>query len=298
MGRSLQETRVGWIGTGIMGAPMAGHLQRAGCPVKVFNRTKAKAQALLEAGAEWAESPAECARDCDVVFTIVGFPRDVEAVHLGDEGIIRGVRKGAIVVDMTTSEPSLARRLAEAYRDRGVACLDAPVSGGDVGARQARLAIMVGGDRAAFEQVLPLLERMGRNIAHMGPVGAGQHTKMCNQVLIAGTMIGVVESLLYAAKAGLDVQAVIDIIGQGAAGSWSVNNLGPRIARRDFRPGFIVEHFIKDMGIALAEARALGVALPGLALVEQLYQGLRAMGHGRDGTHALILALERLSGRD
>ncbi len=182
------------------------------------------------------------------------------------------------------------------YAEKGASALDAPVSGGDVGAREARLAIMVGGERPAFDAVRPLLELMGRNIAYMGPAGAGQHTKMCNQVLIAGTMIGVVESLLYAAKAGLDQQAVIDIIGKGAAGSWSINNLGPRIVRRDFEPGFIVEHFIKDMGIALAEARIMGLALPGLGLVEQLYQALSACGGGRKGTQALMLVLERLSG--
>jgi 3-hydroxyisobutyrate dehydrogenase len=289
--------RIAWIGAGIMGGSMASHLLKAGYPLRVHNRTKAKAQPLLEAGAEWADSPAACAGPCDVVFSMVGYPADVQAVHLGEAGIIQSVKGGAVVVDMTTSEPSLAIRLEQAYQAKGVACLDAPVSGGDVGARNATLAIMVGGQPAAFERVRPLLERMGKSIAHMGPAGAGQHTKMCNQVLIAGTMIGVCESLLYAAGAGLDQQAVIDIIGKGAAGGWSINNLGPRIVRRDFAPGFFVEHFIKDLGIALREAKAMRLVLPGLALAEQLYLALLANGAGRNGTQALMLVLERLSGR-
>lgn len=288
------KTKVSWIGTGIMGSAMAGHILQAGYEVRVHNRTPAKADALLGSGADWADSPAACAEQADVVFTIVGFPADVEQVHLGTDGVIQTVRAGAIVVDMTTSAPTLARKLADAYAEKGAAALDAPVSGGDVGAREGRLAIMVGGDAEAFEAVKGMLELMGENIAHMGPPGAGQHTKMCNQVLIAGTMIGVCESLLYAAGAGLDASAVIDIIGRGAAGCWSINNLGPRIARRDFAPGFIVEHFIKDMGIALAEAEAMGLTLPGLALVERLYRDLASDGGGRDGTQALIRVLEKM----
>ncbi len=287
------KTKVGWIGTGIMGSAMAGHLVKAGYRMRVHNRTRAKAQPLLDAGAEWAEEPSACAEDADVVFTIVGFPADVEQVHLGAGGVIQSVRDGAIIVDMTTSAPTLARKLARAYAQKGAVALDAPVSGGDVGAREGRLAIMVGGDAEAFEAVRPMLELMGRNIAHMGPAGAGQHTKMCNQILIAGTMIGVCESLLYAAKAGLDAGAVIDIIGAGAAGCWSINNLGPRIVARDFAPGFIVEHFIKDMGIALAEAKAMGLSLPGLKLVERLYRDLADAGGGRDGTQALMKVLEK-----
>ena len=289
-------TKIAWIGTGIMGAPMAGHLQQAGYELTVYNRTKAKAEDLIAAGASWAEGPAACAAGADVIFTIVGFPSDVEAVHLGPGGVVETVGEGAIVVDMTTSQPSLALRMAEAYAAKGAAALDAPVSGGDVGAREARLAIMVGGDAEAFETVKPLLELMGQNISLMGAAGAGQHTKMCNQTLIAGTMIGVCESLTYAAKAGLDQQAVIDIIGKGAAGSWSINTLGPRVAAGDLEPGFIVEHFIKDMGIALAEARGMGLALPGLALVEQLYQSLKACGGGRKGTQALMIVLDKMAG--
>lgn len=291
------KTTVGWIGTGIMGAPMAGHLQKAGYELRVHNRTRAKAEGLISGGATWADTPAACAEGSDVVFSIVGFPADVEAVHLGGGGVIEAARPGSIVVDMTTSRPSLAVTLAERFAEKSVAALDAPVSGGDVGAREGRLAIMVGGERGAFETVLPLFELMGSNIALMGGPGAGQHTKMCNQVLIAGTMIGVCESLLYAAGAGLDQQAVIDIIGQGAAGSWSINNLGPRIVKRNFDPGFIVEHFIKDLGLALSESRAMGLSLPGLTLVEQLYQSLREAGGGRNGTQALILVLERMSAK-
>ena len=291
------KTTVGWIGTGIMGAPMAGHLQKAGYGLRVHNRTRAKAEGLISGGATWSDTPAACAEGCDVVFSIVGFPADVEAVHLGAGGVVEAARPGAIVVDMTTSRPSLAVTLAEKFAEKSVATLDAPVSGGDVGAREGRLAIMVGGERGAFETILPLFELMGANIALMGPAGAGQHTKMCNQVLIAGTMVGVCESLLYAAGAGLDQQAVIDIIGQGAAGSWSINNLGPRIVKRNFDPGFIVEHFIKDLGLALSESRAMGLSLPGLTLVEQLYQSLREAGGGRNGTQALILVLERMSAK-
>ena len=290
----LGGTKIGWIGTGIMGSAMAGHLIKGGYSLCVHNRTPAKADGLLEAGAEWANTPSACAADADVVFTIVGFPADVEEVHLGDDGVIQTVRAGAIVVDMTTSAPTLARKLAEAYAEKEAASLDAPVSGGDVGARDGRLAIMVGGDAEAFEAVRPMLELMGENIAHMGPAGAGQHTKMCNQVLISGTMIGVCESLLYAAKAGLDAGAVIDIIGRGAAGCWSINTLGPRIVRRDFAPGFIVEHFIKDMSIALAEAKAMGLTLPGLMLVERLYRDLADAGGSRDGTQALMKVLEKM----
>ncbi len=288
--------RIGWIGTGVMGKSMAGHLQQAGHALAVYNRTRAKAEPLLAAGALWCGSPRAVAEASEVVFSIVGFPRDVEETYLGEQGVLTAERPPRILVDMTTSQPALARRLAEAAAARGVRCLDAPVSGGDVGARNATLAIMAGGDRSAFEEVLPLFRLMGQNIAYMGPAGAGQHTKMCNQILIAGTMIGVCEALLYAARTGLDQQAVIDIVGKGAAGSWSINNLGPRIVAGNYAPGFFVEHFIKDMGIALEEARAMGLALPGLALVHQLYLAVKAQGFGRDGTQALMKALRSMNG--
>ena len=287
--------KLGWIGTGVMGASMAGHLQAAGHSVCVNTRTRSKAAPLLERGATWAETPAAVAAASEVVFTMVGYPADVEAVYLGANGLLSGDGGARLLVDMTTSQPSLARRLHHAGQQRQVAVLDAPVSGGDVGARNATLAIMVGGDRPAYEQALPLFNLLGKNIALMGGPGAGQHTKLCNQILIAGTMIGVCEALLYAARQGLDRQAVIDIVGKGAAGSWSINNLGPRLVQGNFQPGFFVEHFVKDMEITLRECEALGLALPGLALVHQLYVALKAQGHARLGTQALYLALERLN---
>ena len=228
----------------------------------------------------------------------MGFPADVDATYLGRHGVLSADGPCRIVVDMTTSEPALAVQIARAAEQKGLASLDAPVSGGDIGARNATLAIMVGGPRETFDAVSPLFKLMGQNVAHMGGPGAGQHTKMCNQVLIAGTMIGVCESLLYAAKVGLDEQRVIGIIGQGAAGSWSINNLGPRIVKGDYGSGFFVEHFIKDMGIALKEASAANLSLPGLALVHQLYMALKAQGRGRLGTQALMLALKTLNGEN
>jgi 3-hydroxyisobutyrate dehydrogenase len=288
--------KIGWIGTGVMGQSMAGHLQAAGHELLVFNRTKSKAKALVDKGAHYCDSPAEVAKEAEVIFAIVGFPPDVEATFLGEQGVLSVDGPCRIIVDMTTSEPGLARKIAAAAAQKGIAALDAPVSGGDVGAKNGTLAIMVGGDKQAYDEVLPLFEIMGKNIAYMGEAGAGQDTKMCNQILIAGTMIGVCESLLYASKVGLDQQGVIDIIGQGAAGSWSINNYGPRMVKGDYEPGFFVEHFIKDMGIALKEAAAMKLSLPGLALVHQLYVALQAQGHGRSGTQALILALKTLNG--
>ena len=287
---------IGWIGTGVMGLSMAGHLQDAGHGLFVYNRTQSKAERLIAGGGEWHASPAAVAEHAEIVFTMVGFPSDVEEIYFGDDGILSSSKAPRIVVDMTTSRPSLARRIADGAARSGLSSLDAPVSGGDIGARDATLAIMAGGERETFDEVFPLFELMGKNISYMGPAGAGQHTKMCNQILVAGTMIGVCESLFYAAKRGLDEQAIIDVIGKGAAMSWSINNLGPRIARGDYNPGFMVEHFIKDMGIALDEAAASGFSLPGLSLVRQLYIALKAQGHGRSGTQALILALKRLNG--
>jgi 3-hydroxyisobutyrate dehydrogenase len=288
--------KIGWIGTGVMGASMAGHLHAAGHELSVFNRTRAKADALLADGASWCDTPAAVAANSEIVFSIVGFPRDVESTYLGNDGVLAADGPCRIVVDMTTSQPSLAVKIEESAAAKNIGSLDAPVSGGDVGARNAALAIMVGGKQAVFDEVQPLFELMGKNIALMGGCGAGQHTKMCNQILISGTMVGVCESLMYASTVGLDQQAVIDVIGSGAASSWAINNLGPRIVQKDYDPGFYVEHFIKDMGIALEEAAALDLALPGLALVHQLYTAVKAQGHGRDGTQALILALNALNG--
>ncbi len=290
-------SRVGWIGTGIMGRSMAMHLISAGHELSLYNRTKERASDLLEAGARWGDSPADVAREAEFVFTIVGYPADVESVYFGESGLFSAAAAGLVLVDMTTSEPTLAERIAATAVEKSMASLDAPVSGGDVGAREARLAIMVGGAQDAYERVLPLFELMGQNIKRMGPAGAGQHTKMCNQTLIAAGMIGVVESLLYARRAGLDLEEVIRVIGKGAAGSWSINNLGPRIAAGDMEPGFMIEHFVKDMGIALGEARRMNLSLPGLALAFQFYQAAIAQGLSRKGTQALSVVLDALNGR-
>ncbi|MBW2030331.1 MAG: NAD(P)-dependent oxidoreductase [Deltaproteobacteria bacterium] len=287
--------KIGWIGTGVMGRSMAGHLLDAGHELFVFNRTRERAEPLLGKGAKWCGTPLEIAKEAEVAFTMVGFPRDVEEVYFGEKGLLADSSPCRILVDMSTSKPSLAKTIDQRARELGKESLDAPVSGGDIGARQGTLAIMVGGKKEVYEEVLPLFQVMGKNISYMGEAGSGQHTKMCNQILVAGTMISVCEALLYAAKIGLDQQAVIDIVGKGAAGSWSINNLGPRIIRGDFDPGFMVEHFIKDMGIALEEAAAVGLSLPGLALVQQLYIAVKAQGHGRSGTQALYLALKSLS---
>ena len=286
---------LGWIGTGIMGRSMCGHLLAAGYPVAVHTRTREKASALLDQGARWAATPADAARDADIVFTMVGVPADVREVYFGETGVIASARAGAVLVDMTTTEPSLALEIARTAGAHGVEAVDAPVSGGDVGASNGTLSIMVGGGAAAVGRVRPLLDRLGKNIVHQGGPGAGQHAKMCNQIVIAGTMIGVCESLLYGARAGLDLETMLSSIRSGAAGCWTLENLAPRVLARNFDPGFLVEHFVKDMGIALAEARRMNLALPGLALVHQLYVALLAQGRGRLGTHALMLALEQLN---
>lgn len=289
--------RVGWVGLGVMGSPMCSHLLAAGHEVTVFTRTAARAAPLLEAGASWAPSPAAAAEGAEVVFTMVGYPEDVREVVLGEAGVLGAVRPGTVVVDLTTSRPSLAREIAEAGATRGVAVLDAPVSGGDVGAREGRLVVMVGGETAALDQVRPLLETFSRSVTHFGPAGAGQHAKMANQTAIATTMIGVCEALCYAASAGLDLEALLDCIGGGAAGSWSLSNYGPRLLRGDLAPGFKVDHFVKDLGIALEEATRLRLALPGLALAKELYVAVSALGLGQQGTQSLVRAIERLSAR-
>jgi len=289
------KTRVGWIGTGVMGRWMCQHLMTKGYQATVYNRSKEKTQPLVEAGAVSAESPKAVAERSDVTFAIVGFPKDVREVFLGPQGALAGSKPGAILVDMTTSEPSLAIEIYNTAKAKGVGNVDAPVSGGDVGAKSAALSIMVGGDKEVVESVRPLFECMGKTVVHQGPPGAGQHTKMVNQILIASNMIGVCEALLYGYKAGLDLKTVLQSVGAGGAASWSLNNLGPRIIDRNFEPGFFVEHFIKDMGIALDEAKRMGLSLPGLALANQLYLAVKAQGYGRKGTHALMLALEQLS---
>lgn len=277
---------------------MCGHLMRAGFSATVFNRTRSKAEPLLAAGARWADSPKDVAAATDVTFTMVGYPADVRQVFLGLDGVLAGAQPGHIVVDMTTSEPSLAVEIAEAATKRGVTAIDAPVSGGDIGAREAKLSIMIGGDARAIEALRPCWQAMGKTFVRQGGPGAGQHAKMVNQVLIASNMVGVCEGLLYAYKAGLDLESVMQSVASGAAGSWSLSNLGPRIIADNFAPGFFVEHFIKDLGIALAEAKRLGLCLPGLALANQLYLSLLAHGYARAGTHALQLALAEMSNID
>jgi 3-hydroxyisobutyrate dehydrogenase len=288
-------TRLGWIGTGVMGVSMCGHFLGKGYAVTVYNRTKSKAQPLLDKGAQWGDSPRAVAAQANVLFSMVGYPRDVREVYFGADGILAGVKSGGMIVDMTTTEPSLSKEIYAAVKAKGVDAIDAPVSGGDVGARNATLSIMVGGDAEAVERVRPLLEILGKTIIHQGEPGAGQHAKMCNQIVIAGTMIGVCESLLYGHRAGLNLETMLQSIRGGAAGCWSLDNLAPRILQRNFAPGFLVDHFIKDMEIALAEAKRMGLVLPGLKLVDELYRTLQTQGHGRSGTQALYLALETMS---
>lgn len=295
---SPQKTRIGFVGTGVMGRSMCGHLVAAGYKTTVYSRTKDKAAELIERGATWAASPREVAAASDVVISIVGFPSDVRQVLLGENGALAGCKAGNVIVDMTTSEPSLAVEIAEQAKKRGVISIDAPVSGGDVGARNATLSIMIGGDADTVAALEPIWKAMGSKWIRQGGPGAGQHTKMVNQILIATGMIGVCEALLYGYKAGLNLETVLESVASGAAGSWSLSNYGPRIIAGNFDPGFFVEHFIKDMGIALAESRRMGLAVPGLALAEQLYQAVAAQGHARKGTHSLMLALAHISGFD
>jgi 3-hydroxyisobutyrate dehydrogenase len=281
-----------------MGSSMCGHLIDAGHRATVYSRTRERAQPLLDKGAAWADTPGGVAAASEVIFTMVGYPADVREVVLGEQGVLTAARSGSVIVDMSTSEPSLAVEIAAAAQARQVASLDAPVSGGDVGARNATLSIMVGGGAETVEAVRPLLAVMGKTIIHQGPAGAGQHTKMVNQTLIASGMVGVCEALLYAYKAGLDPETVLEAVSGGAAGSWSLSNYAPRMLKGDYAPGFMVEHFIKDMEITLNEARRMNLAMPGLALAHQLYLGLRAQGGGRDGTQSLIRALARISAVD
>lgn len=281
------NTIIGFIGTGVMGKSMASHLLKAGYPVYVYTRTKEKAAELLENGASWASSPKEIAQTANVVFTIVGYPSDVEEVYLGEAGLIPNGKEGSYFIDMTTSAPSLAARIFEEAKKAGIHALDAPVSGGDIGAKEGRLSIMVGGEEEAFKTVLPLFEKLGTNIVYQGKAGSGQHTKMCNQIAIASNMIGVAEAIVYAEKAGLDPETVLKSISAGAAGSWSLSNLAPRMLKGDFEPGFYIKHFIKDMKIAIEEAEIMGMEAPGLNLAKSLYDRLAADGEENSGTQAL-----------
>ena len=279
---------IGFIGIGAMGRSMAGHLLNAGYPLHVHNRTQAKAQDLLDKGAQWQDSPGKVAAVSDVIITIVGFPNDVEAVYLGDDGILTNAKAGSTVIDMTTSCPDLAQKIAEQAKTKGISSFDAPVSGGDIGAREARLSIMVGGDVEVFEKIKPIFEIMGKNIVLQGPAGSGQHTKMCNQIAIASGMMAISEAMAYARKSGLKPETVLKSIESGAAGSWSLTNLAPRVLKGDFAPGFFVKHFIKDMKIAIGSAENMGLDLPGLQLAKQLYEKLADRGCEDDGTQALF----------
>jgi 3-hydroxyisobutyrate dehydrogenase len=288
---------MGWIGTGVMGASMAGHLLKGGYPVSVYNRTRRKAVALLAAGAQWLDSPQEVAQASDIVFTIVGYPHEVEEAILGEKGVLSGLAEGGIVCDMSTSKPALAEQIAQVAEAQGCLALDAPVTGGDLGARDATLAILVGGDAAAFERLKPCFELMGRRITHFGKPGMGQQAKLANQAAVAGLMFSVCESLLYAYAAGLDPRLWLETVSLGAAGSTAMKNLGARILDGNFAPGFYSAHFLKDLELCVAECRRMQLVLPGLGLAEQLYRLMTANGRGQDGTRALILALAALSGR-
>ena len=286
------ETTVGFIGLGVMGKSMAGHILDAGYALHVYTRTRSGADDLVSRGAVWENTVGELSRKCDAVITIVGFPADVEEVYLGDDGILNHMKEGGIVADMTTSSPDLAVTLSDNAAGKGIHSLDAPVSGGDLGARNAALSIMVGGDKAVFDAMLPLFEVMGKNIVYQGKAGSGQHTKMANQIAIASGMLAVCESLVYAKKAGLDPETVLQSIGQGAAGSWSLNNLGPRMIKGDMEPGFFIKHFIKDMNIAAQSSRELGLETPGLDLTLSIYRRMAEKGWENKGTQALFKHFE------
>ena len=290
---AMDKLVVGWIGTGIMGTSMCSHLIDAGFSVNVFNRTIEKTAALAKLGAQVCLDPADVTRRSDAIFTMVDHPKSVRDVYFGENGCLSVDVKGKILVDMTTTEPKLAKEIFQAAREKGAAALDAPVSGGDRGAREATLSIMVGGDEATYGKVRPLFRIMGKSIILEGGAGAGQHTKMANQIVISGTMIGVCEAMVYARRAGLDVSAMLKTISGGAAGCWTLDNLAPRVLNGDFAPGFMIDHFVKDMKIAIEEAQAMGLKLDGLELVCRIYRNLQEDGHGREGTQALVKAIDK-----
>jgi 3-hydroxyisobutyrate dehydrogenase len=289
------QKKIGWVGVGVMGEPMCGHLLVEGYAVNVFSRTQEKATGLLQKGAFWCGSAAEVAARSDIIFTMVGSPDEVREVYFSAEGVFNGIKSGSTVVDMSTTAPSLSLEIAEKARQLGVQAVDAPVSGGDVGARDGTLSIMAGGEEPVVNEVRPLFDCLGKSIIYMGSAGSGQHTKLCNQLVVAGTMIGVCEALLYASKSGLDCNQLIAAIRPGAAGCWTLDNLAPRIVKGDDAPGFMVDHFIKDLGIAVKEAEALQLDLPGLKLAHDLYTETQKIGHGQSGTQALIHALESMN---
>ncbi len=292
----MRKPILGFIGTGVMGKSMAGHWLKAGYEVWVYNRTREKLLPLIEMGAKEASSVAEISYKAEVIATMLGFPNDVELTYFGEDGLLNNGKEGQLLIDFTTSSPNLARIIAEKAKDKGLFALDAPVSGGDIGAREAKLSIMCGGSDEAFERALPLLKILGQNILHHGSAGAGQDAKMCNQITIAGMMMSVMEALVYAKASGLDPEKMLQSVGSGAATSWTLQNLMPRVLNNDLNPGFFVAHFIKDMDIALFEAQKKGLELPALQLARKQYQRLADMGYAHLGTHALWLVYEDLLG--
>jgi 3-hydroxyisobutyrate dehydrogenase len=291
----MKDKKIGWIGTGLMGLPMAKHLINAGYKLNVYNRTKQKAEELISIGATWKDTPAEIAGGSDVIVTMIGFPKDVEECYFGGQGIFKQLRKDTVLIDMTTTKPSLAVKISEEAEKVGVEFIDAPVSGGQVGAINAALSIMIGGKKEVVDSALPLFRVFGKNMVYQGKAGAGQHAKMCNQITISGTMIGVCEGLIYGAKAGLDLNIMLESISKGAAACWTLDVLAPKIVKADYSPGFSVDNFVKDLTIALEESEAMQLSMPGLALVKQLYVSIQAMGNGALGTQALYLALQKLA---
>lgn len=286
-----ESTRIGWIGTGVMGRSMCGHLLQAGYQVSVFNRTPSKLEPLVQRGARACSTPKEVALQSDIVFSMVGFPADVEQVTIGPDGALAGLASGGLLVDMSTSSPGLAQRIASEAVSKECYSLDAPVSGGDIGAREAKLSIMVGGEHSQFERLLPIWKLLGKTFVYQGPSGSGQHTKMVNQILVAASMVGLCEALHYATKSGLNPETVLESVSSGAAGSWSLTNLMPRLLKEDYSPGFFVDHFVKDLGIVLDEARKMQIELPGVELAERLYKKTQSLGFGEEGTQALYKAL-------
>ena len=280
--------KISFIGIGVMGKSMASNLLKKGYELTVYSRTKAKAQELLACGAKWADTPAKASENAEVVISMVGYPKDVEQIYLGENGVLSSLKSNSIIIDMTTSSPSLAKKIYEVASQKSISALDAPVSGGDVGAKNGTLAIMVGGDEASYNKVLPIFEAMGKTICYFGKAGSGQYAKMSNQIAIASNMMGVCEAVAYAKKCGLNPHDLLNVISTGAAGSWSLSNLAPRMLKGDFAPGFFIKHFIKDMKIAIESAKEMNLDLPGLVLAERLYEKLAKEGYENDGTQALL----------
>lgn len=285
---SEEKTTIGFIGLGVMGKSMVRNLVKAGYELYIYTRTKEKALDLFNLGVNWEDTPKEVAEQSDVIITMVGYPQDVEQVYFEENGIFAGCEQGKIVIDMTTSTPTLGIKIFNRAKDLGIKALDAPVSGGDIGAKNGTLSIMVGGDKETYDDVYPIFTALGKNIVYQGEAGAGHHTKMCNQIANASTMIGVMEALVYAQKSGLDPERMLESIGSGAASSWAMNNLLPRVLKEDYAPGFFIKHFIKDMEIALEEAKRMEFELPGSELAKEMYAKLAEQGEGESGTQALI----------